>query len=54
MTIIIEDSEGTTLSLANEDGELYLTIGEDSTVMIEDIEKFIKAVNFVMDRSTNL
>lgn len=54
MTIIIQDSEGTTVSLTNEDGELYLTIGEESTVMIEDIDKFIKAINFVMDKSSNL
>lgn len=54
MIITIQDSEGITLSLSNEDGELYLTVGEDNTVMIEDIDKFIKAINFIMDKNTNL
>ena len=54
MTITIQDSEGTTISLTNEDGELYLTVGEDNTVMIEDIDKFVKAINFIMDKTINL
>jgi hypothetical protein len=54
MTIVFEDENSTTLSIHYEDNELYITVGgenevdgRDNTMHIEDIEKFIAALNFL-------
>ena len=53
MTILFVDEDGVTLALTQEDGDMYLTISKDeqeNTIMIDDPDKFIKAINFVMGK----
>jgi hypothetical protein len=50
MTILFVDEDGVTLSMNEEDGDLFITLSsedKENTIVIDDVEKFIKAINFV-------
>lgn len=53
--IVIEDGNGVTLTLTSEEDELYITVGgennvdgRDNTFYVEDVERFIESIKFLM------
>ena len=53
MTILFVDEDGVTLSMNEEDGDLYITVShedKENTIAVTDVEKFIKAINFVVGK----